>query len=76
MKEDNEKKALEGCTFKPKINNYPGENNIIKNNPAQRIDQLYKKGQTAVQNKKDKTKDELDIEKYGKECTFKPKIEK
>ena len=71
-----EKKELENCTFKPKINNYAGETNIIKNGPAQRIDQLYKKGLSSVVNKKDKTKDEIEVERFGKECTFKPNLEK
>jgi uncharacterized protein with ParB-like and HNH nuclease domain len=76
LKEDNQKKELENCTFKPKINTYNNESNIIKPNAAHRIDQLYKKGINSIYNKKDKTKDELDVEKHGKECTFKPNLEK
>lgn len=78
MKEENEKRALEGCTFKPKINNYNGnESNVMRCEGGQsRIDQLYKKGRSNITNKKDKTKDEVELEKHGRECTFKPNLEK
>jgi len=78
------KKELEKCTFKPKINYYHNnDTNIVRmttnsnnsNNNEDRIEQMYKRGLYNIANKKDKTKDEVDLERFGKECTFKPKIE-
>ena len=73
---------MENCTFKPKINDYKFKENVYNavegfNQPLtreQRIDLLYKKGTEFQMSKKDKTRDDYEIEKYGKECTFKPNI--
>ena len=37
---------------------------------------LYKTGMVKMNNKKDRTKEEFELEKYGKNCTFKPEIHK
>lgn len=82
IREEKQLKELENCTFKPKINEYKFRENVINvvegtNIPLtreQRIDQLYKKGTEFIMGKKNKTKDDYEIEKYGKECTFKPNI--
>ena len=70
---------LKLCTFKPKINpsshykpTIPDTDNSIST--EQRIEMLYKKGTEALLNKKDKTRNEIEIEKYHSECTFKPDI--
>ena len=71
---------LKLCTFKPKINtNSHYKSNVVKADNAmptqeQRIEMLYKKGTEALLNKKDKTRNEIEIEKYHSECTFKPDI--
>ena len=81
--EQKEKEEKINCTFKPKINsNAQYKNNIIpidKNNNnnninEKRMDYLYKKGTEKIINKKDKTLDEIEVEKYKKELTFKPQI--
>ena len=81
--EQKEKEEKINCTFKPKINsNAQYKNNIIpidKNNNnnninEKRMDYLFKKGTEKIINKKDKTLDEIEVEKYKKELTFKPQI--
>jgi hypothetical protein len=70
---------LKLCTFKPKINpssHYKPITSDTDNSISteQRIEMLYKKGTEALLNKKDKTRNEIEIEKYHSECTFKPDI--
>ena len=79
--EQKEKEEKINCTFKPKINsNAQYKNNIIpidnnnNNINEKRMDYLYKKGTEKIINKKDKTLDEIEVEKYKKELTFKPQI--
>ena len=77
--EQKEKDEKKNCTFKPKINaNAQYKNNLIPigNNSIleQRMDFLYKKGTEQILNKKDKTLDEIEVEKYKNELTFKPQI--
>jgi hypothetical protein len=77
MREEKQLRELENCTFKPKINSYTPKDNVCPIDAFQkdqRIEVLYKKGIELLINKKDKTKEDLEIEKYGKECTFKPNI--
>lgn len=74
IREEKEIKELENCTFKPKINNYQFRDNVISLDKQQRLNRLYQKGTETLINKKNKTKDDLDVEKYGAECTFKPII--
>ena len=72
------KEELKLCTFKPKINTHssyktnvvPVDNSIASQ--EQRLEMLYKKGTEYLLNKKDKTRNEIEIEKYKSECTFKP----
>lgn len=42
----------------------------------QRYHQLYKMGIQIVSGKKDRLRDEIDIENHGKNCTFRPDTEK
>lgn len=77
MREEKQLRELENCTFKPKINTYTPKDNVCPIDALQkdqRLEILYKKGTELLINKKDKTKEDLEIEKYGKECTFKPNI--
>jgi hypothetical protein len=77
IREEKEIKELEKCTFKPKINNYTFRDNIFPVDSIQkdqRIERLHRIGTESIINKKNKTKDDIEIEKYGKECTFKPNI--
>lgn len=71
------KKNLENCTFKPQIN--PKSTEIIKEKdiPFQdRIEMMYNKGKKNLLNKKDKTTEEIEVEKSKGEMTFKPNINK
>ena len=76
--QEKEKEELKLCTFKPKINqNSHYKNNIFPvdeslSTPEKRIEMLYKKGTESLLSKKDKTRNEMEIEKYQSECTFKP----
>ena len=78
--EQKEKEEKKICTFKPKINsNSKYNNNIIPvaeniNTQEFRMELLYKKGTEILLNKKDKTNDEIEAEKYKNELTFKPNI--
>ena len=85
IKEELEKKKVQECTFRPKINtSYPFMKKIRKNSGdsnnnnykkgLNRIDELYEKGKQIVQSKRDRTKEEIDIEEQGDECTFQPDI--
>lgn len=67
---------LKDCTFKPKINtNYKKDNVFqVDNNAIDRCDLLFKLGTQSIIQKKDKTRNDYEIEKYGDECTFKPAI--
>ena len=85
IKEELEKKKVQECTFRPKINtSYPFMKKIRKNSGdsnnnnyktgLNRIDELYEQGKQIVQSKRDRTKEEIDIEEQGDECTFQPDI--
>jgi len=67
---------MKDCTFKPKINsNYRKDNVIpVDNSSVERYDLLFKLGTQSIIQKKDKTRNDYEIEKYGDECTFKPNI--
>ena len=71
MREELEKKELENCTFKPKTNNF---SSITKARGANRFNELFHKGSQKEKNRKNKTQEEFEFEKYGSECTFKPNI--
>lgn len=63
--------------FIPKINN---SNNVKNAHGQNRFDMLYKvaelnENQNRI-NKKDKTKDDIEVEKNANELTFKPQINK
>ena len=80
VKEELEKKELKECTFKPKINQdyiskkekKDNDNNEKKN----RMVELYEKGTADIKKKKDRTKDEMEIERQRKELTFHPNIKR
>ena len=80
-KEELEKKELQECTFKPKINpeyvsdktkknNLKENKNEIKKN---RMVELYEKGTADIKKRKNKTREEMEVESQIKECTFQPK---
>jgi len=81
VKEELEKKELKECTFKPKINQDYGNknekeanNNNNNNEKKNRMIELYEKGTADIKKKKDRTKEEIEVEKHKKECTFHPNI--
>ena len=89
MKEELEKKELKECTFRPKINeDYmikktktvekagPNNNTNEKEEKKNRMIELYEKGTADIKRKKNKTKEEMEVESQIKECTFHPKINK
>ena len=89
-KEELEKKQLSECTFKPKINEKILKNQkdkekdlekekqgLIKNQtktPKERIEELYKYGKKCQKKRKDRTNNEIEVEKAKNELTFQPKI--
>ena len=71
MREELQKKEMENCTFKPKTNNF---SSITKSRGANRFNELFHKGSEKEKNRKNKTQEEFEFEKYGSECTFRPNI--
>lgn len=79
LKEELADRELIGCTFKPLINDRyetNREEEVFDEPRMPRYDQLYKMGMQIVSSKKDKLKDDIEVDLYGKDCTFKPNIEK
>ena len=85
IKEELEKIRKKECTFKPNINTaYPfmkkqkkkknDEKNDKNKKNKNRFDQLYEEGKQKMKLKRDRPKDEIDIEEQGNECTFTPDI--
>ena len=72
IREENIKKEMEQCTFKPKINNVASV--VLKPRGANRIEELYHKGSEKEKNRKNKTSDEVDFDKNQKDYTFHPNI--
>ena len=80
VKEELDRKELQECTFKPKINpdyisnktNKEKENNNL-DNKKDRMVEMYEKGTADIKKRKNRTKDEMEVEAQIKECTFKPK---
>ncbi|MCQ2819322.1 MAG: hypothetical protein MJ252_18825 [archaeon] len=78
QRKEKEEQELKLCTFKPKINQSTAFND--ESNPRgqlsqeERFELLYKKGVEYIQSRKDKTTEELEMEKYKTEYTFKPQI--
>jgi len=68
-KEEEEHKELDYCTFSPKILEY-----ILEQPRKDRFDTLFKMGTRVNQNRKDRPRAEIEVEKNGKECTFKPNL--
>ena len=67
---------MKQCTFKPKINtNHKKDNDDVQfPNVEERAELLYKKGTEILLNKKNKTSDEIEVERNKKDFTFKPNI--
>ena len=83
MKEELEKKQLKECTFRPKINQeYRSriggsvQNKESKSQKKNRMLELYEKGTADIKKKKDRKKEEIEVEKQIKECTFHPNIKR
>ena len=80
-KEELEKKELQECTFKPKINpeyisDKTKKSNLNENKPENkksRMVELYEKGTADIKKRKNKTREEMEIESQIEECTFQPK---
>ena len=70
MRENNLKKEMEECTFKPKINYYSSSKQFQPN----RFEELIQLQNEKIKNKKNKSKDEVDVEINKDEYTFKPNI--
>ena len=80
-KEELEKKELQECTFKPKINpeyisDKTKKSNLNENKPENkksRMVELYEKGTADIKKRKNKTREEMEVESQIEECTFQPK---
>ena len=73
LNEEKVRDSMKDCTFKPKINsNYQRDNIYQMENSVERFDALYKLGTQSIIQRKNKTDEDFEIEKYGEECTFKP----
>ena len=80
-KEELEKKELQECTFKPKINpeyisDKTKKSNLNENKPENkksRMVELYEKGTADIKKRKNKTREEMEVESQIEECTFQPR---
>ena len=80
-KEELEKKELQECTFKPKINpeyisDKTKKSNLNENkseNKKSRMVELYEKGTADIKKRKNKTREEMEVESQIEECTFQPR---
>ena len=57
-----------------KHKNKSNEKNIRNKKGINRIEELYEQGKKVIQSRRDRTKEEIDIEEQGNECTFQPDI--
>ena len=72
-----DQKELEECTFRPNIKSYDPNSTMNKSRTrgaADKCTELYMKAKPAIQ-KRDKTREEYEIELGANEFTFKPNIE-
>ena len=77
QRKQKEEEEMKQCTFKPKINtnHYKKDNDDVQfPNVEERAELLYKKGTEILLNKKNKTSDEIEVERNKKDFTFKPNI--
>ena len=87
-KEELDKNKIKECTFKPKLySKYPfikkqkkkkdeknDKNDKNKKKNLKRFEELYQKGKEKQKSKRDRPKEEIEIEEQGNECTFQPDI--
>ena len=84
LKQDLHNKKIQECTFKPKINatfqlhkqknnNYNKSSNF-QDKKINRIDELYEEGKRTLKLRRNKTKEEIELEQNGDEYTFYPDI--
>lgn len=77
IKEELDKIRIQECTFKPKINlSYPKAKINKNNKKINKFEELYEKGKIILQSKKDRTKEEIELEKQKNELTFQPSLTK
>ena len=83
MREELEKNQLKECTFRPKINKeYLSKiggkvlNKTSQSEKKIRILELYEKGTADIKKKKDRNREEIEVEQQIKECTFHPNIKR
>ncbi len=72
LKEIYKTKELDECTFKPQTNIHVP----LEEDPQQRLTFLYEMGIKMNMERKDKTQEDLEIEKFSKECTFHPQVKR
>ena len=83
-KEELEKNKVKECTFKPKLcSKYPfmkkqkkikKEKDEKNKKNINRLEELYQQGKEKQKSKRNRPKEEIEIEEQGKECTFQPDI--
>lgn len=79
LKSEYKDKELEPCTFKPKVNEKyePSAREEVEGDSDPRKDRwekLYRIGIQTQANRKDKPKDDLEVELHGQECSFRPDL--
>jgi len=77
MLEEKKKEEMKECTFKPNIegNYVPKKKHEYFPKEKNHFDHLYYLGKFLMDNKKDKTKEDIENEEL-KNCSFKPDITK
>ena len=59
---------------KKNIDKNKNDKNIKKNKSKNKFEELYEKGKNKIQAKKNKPREDIELEQQRKECTFKPNI--
>ena len=70
-REEMTRNEVKQCSFAPKIQEF-----ALDQPRGERFENLYRLGTKFLQNRKDKSLEEVEMEKNGKDCTYKPKIRK
>jgi hypothetical protein len=67
---------MANCTFKPTINSeyVSTRKSLEEDGRKDRFNKLFRQGTQVLSSKKDRNKEDIDLEKNQSECTFKPQL--
>jgi hypothetical protein len=76
LKEEISSNEMANCTFKPAINTdyVSTRKSLEEDGRKDRFNKLFHQGTQIISSKKDRAKEDIDLEKNQSECTFKPQL--